>query len=49
FFSTRGPAAGTGLGLSLVYGLMRQCGGQIYLSSVVDRGTTVTLVFPSAA
>ena len=48
FFSTRGPAAGTGLGLSLVYGLMRQCGGEIHLSSVVDLGTTATLVFPSA-
>jgi signal transduction histidine kinase len=47
FFSTRGPAAGTGLGLSLVYGLMKQCGGQIHLSSEVDRGTTVTLIFPS--
>lgn len=49
FYSTRGPAAGTGLGLSLVYGLMRQCGGGIHLSSAVDKGTTATLVFPSVA
>ena len=46
FFSTRGPAAGTGLGLSLVYGLMKQCGGRVHLASVENEGTTVTLVFP---
>ncbi len=46
FFSTRGPTAGTGLGLSLVYGLMKQCGGRVHLASVENEGTTVTLVFP---
>ncbi len=46
FFSTRGPAAGTGLGLSLIYGLMKQCGGRVHLASIENEGTTVTLVFP---
>lgn len=46
FFSTRGPSAGTGLGLSLVYSLMKQCGGRVHLSSAEGRGTTVFLVFP---
>lgn len=46
FFSTRGPSDGTGLGLSLVYSLMRQCGGRVHLSSAEGQGTTVTLVFP---
>jgi len=46
FFSTRGPSAGTGLGLSLVYGLMKQCGGRVHLSSAEGRGTSVFLVFP---
>jgi hypothetical protein len=47
FFSTKG-AAGTGLGLSQVYGFARQVGGDLRIESAVDKGTTVHLLFPRA-
>lgn len=53
FFSTKG-AAGTGLGLSQVYGFMRQIGGDLAIETKRGEGTTVRLIFartdgPSAA
>lgn len=45
FFTTKGDA-GTGLGLSMVYGFARQSGGSVRLDSQVGRGTTVTLMLP---
>jgi signal transduction histidine kinase len=47
FFSTK-PAA-EGLGLSLVYGFVRQSGGQISMDSKPGRGTTVRLYLPTGA
>jgi two-component system NtrC family sensor kinase len=44
FFSTRGD--GAGLGLTMVYGLMRQHGGYVDLTSEPGRGTVVRLHFP---
>jgi signal transduction histidine kinase len=38
-----------GLGLSAVYGIVKQNGGDIELTSRPGRGTTVTLTFPLAA
>jgi PAS domain S-box-containing protein len=46
FFTTKGPGEGTGLGLSVVYGIVKDLGGAIDISSEADRGTTVTVCFP---
>lgn len=48
FFTTKGVGAGSGLGLSAVYGFARQSGGLATLHSEPDHGTTVRLYLPSA-
>lgn len=49
FFTTKPQGEGTGLGMSMVYGLMEQMGGQVRVESQVDHGTTIFLHFPMAA
>ncbi len=46
FFSTKERDKGSGLGLSSVYGIMQDCGGEIVVESEVNKGTTFRLTFP---
>jgi signal transduction histidine kinase/CheY-like chemotaxis protein len=48
FFTTKPAGAGSGLGLSMVYGFVRQSSGRVDVVSAPGRGTTVTIDLPAA-
>jgi PAS domain S-box-containing protein len=46
FFTTKPEGQGTGLGLAMIYGFAKQCGGDIRILSTLGRGTTIKLYLP---
>ena len=48
FFTTKGAGQGSGLGLSMVYGFVKQSGGQLHIDSRLGYGTRIDLYLPTA-
>lgn len=49
FFTTKDVGRGSGLGMSMVYGFVKQTGGEVMVESVAGEGTSVSLFLPAVA
>ena len=49
YFTTKGPGKGTGLGLAMVYGIVKQNKGFVFIDSGTGTGTSVRIYFPAVA
>ena len=46
FFTTKSSTEANGLGLSIVYNILRKAGGDIHIESTIEKGTTVHIILP---
>jgi len=49
FFTTKEMGKGTGMGLSTVYGIVKQNGGQVWVDTAPEAGTTFSVFFPRSS
>lgn len=49
FFTSKAAGAGSGLGLSMVYGFVQQSNGAVFVDSAIGKGTTFSILLPSVA
>jgi PAS domain S-box-containing protein len=49
YFTTKGVGKGSGLGLSMLYGFIKQSGGYVFIDSVLGEGTAINILLPRSS